>query len=425
MKESTTLSLTPLANAGRYLPPLKRRYHVMAKPSGSTCNLDCSYCFYLHKEQLLHQDRDKGMTDEVLENFIRQYIATQDGEEIVFSWQGGEPTLMGLEFFEKVVELQKKYQPKHQRIENDLQTNGFLINDKWARFLKENRFLVGISIDGPQELHDRYRVTRSGKPTFERVMAAIETLKRHEVAFNTLVVINRVNARFPKEVYRFLTQTVGSTYIQFIPCVEPVEFKHTAPQFWRDETIPITGTRRAHPGDLDSIVTDWSVDPDDWGSFLIGAFEEWVNNDLGRVQVNVFETAVVQTMGLPAQLCVTAEFCGKALAMEKNGDVFSCDHYVYPEYKLGNIHRQSLAQMVFSERQQAFGMGKKNTLPEYCKSCPHLKLCWGECPKNRIVRAPDGETGLNYLCPGLKAFFSTAKPALEKIAALIQASPPL
>lgn len=425
MKESTTLPLTPLLNAGRYLPPLKRRYHVMAKPSGSTCNLDCSYCFYLHKEQLLHQDRDKGMSDEVLENFIRQYIATQDGEEIVFSWQGGEPTLMGLDFFRKVVELQKKYQPKHQRIENDLQTNGFLINDEWAEFLKENRFLVGVSIDGPRELHDRYRVTRSGKPTFDRVMRGIETLKRHEVSFNTLVVINRVNARFPKEVYHFLTETVGSTYIQFIPCVEPVEFKQTAPQFWRDDTIPITGTRRAHPGDLDSIVTDWSVDPDDWGSFLIGAFEEWVNHDLGRVQVNVFETAVVQTMGLPAQLCVTAEFCGKALAMEKNGDVFSCDHYVYPEYKLGNIHRQSLAQMVFSERQQAFGMGKKNTLPEYCKTCPHLKLCWGECPKNRIVRAPDGETGLNYLCPGLKAFFSTAKPTLEKIAAMIQASPPL
>ncbi|MCS2172177.1 anaerobic sulfatase maturase [Scandinavium sp. TWS1a] len=425
MKESTSLPLTPLVNAGRYLPPLKRRYHVMAKPSGSTCNLDCSYCFYLHKEQLLHQDRDKGMSDEVLENFIRQYIATQDGEEIVFSWQGGEPTLMGLDFFRKVVELQKKYQPKHQRIENDLQTNGFLINDEWAQFLKEHRFLVGVSIDGPRELHDRYRVTRSGKPTFDRVMRGIETLKRHGVSFNTLVVINRVNARFPKEVYHFLTETVGSTYIQFIPCVEPVEFKHTAPQFWRDDTIPITGTRRAHPGDLDSIVTDWSVDPDDWGSFLIGAFEEWVNHDLGRVQVNVFETAVVQTMGLPAQLCVTAEFCGKALAMEKNGDVFSCDHYVYPEYKLGNIHRQSLAQMVFSERQQAFGMGKKNTLPEYCKTCPHLKLCWGECPKNRIVRAPDGETGLNYLCPGLKAFFSTAKPTLEKIAAMIQASPPL
>lgn len=425
MKESTTLPLTPLINAGRYLPPFKRRYHVMAKPSGSTCNLDCSYCFYLHKEQLLHQDRDKGMSDEVLENFIRQYIATQDGEEIVFSWQGGEPTLMGLDFFRKIVELQKKYQPKNQRIENDLQTNGFLINDEWAEFLKENRFLVGISIDGPQELHDRFRVTRSGKPTFERVMRAIDTLKRHEVPFNTLVVVNRVNARFPKEVYRFLTQTVGSTYIQFIPCVEPVEFKQTAPQFWRDDTIPITGSRRAHPGDLDSIVTDWSVDPDDWGSFLIGAFEEWVNNDLGRVQVNIFETAVVQTMGLPAQICVNAEFCGKALAMEKNGDVFSCDHYVYPEYKLGNIQRTSLAQMVFSERQQAFGMGKKNTLPQYCKTCPHLNLCWGECPKNRIVRTPDGETGLNYLCPGLKAFFSTTKPTLEKIAEMVKSSPPL
>nr|WP_310617329.1 anaerobic sulfatase maturase [Pantoea cypripedii] len=419
MKHSTTVPLTPILTFEKLGVNYKRRYHVMAKPSGSTCNLDCSYCFYLHKEDLLHQHRDSGMTDEILEDFIRQYIASQDGEEIIFSWQGGEPTLMGLAFFEKVVALQKKYQPRNQRIENDLQTNAVLINDQWAAFLKKHRFLVGVSIDGPRELHDRYRVTRSGKPTFDRVMKGIDALKRHGVPFNALVVVNRTNARFPLEVYRFLTQELGATYIQFNPCVEPVDFKSTAPQFWCDDTIPVTGSRRAKPGDLDSIVTDWSVDPEDWGQFLKVTFQEWVSKDLGRVQVNLFETAVVQTMGLPSQLCITAEFCGKGLAIEKNGDVFSCDHYVYPEYRLGNVTTHKLAHLVFSERQRQFGTGKRDTLPRYCKTCPYLKLCWGECPKNRIVRAPDGELGLNYLCPGIKTFFKSAMPALEQIASIL------
>jgi uncharacterized protein len=263
-------------------------------------------------------------------------------------------------------------------------------------------------------------VTRSGKPTFDKVMAGIEALKRHQVPFNALTVVNRVNARFPREVYRFLTRDLGATYIQFTPCVEGTDFKTTAPQFWQEDLIPITGSRRAKPGDLDSIVTDWSVDPDDWGTFLVETFDEWVTYDLGRVQVNLFETAVVQTMGLPSQLCITAPFCGKALAIEKNGDVYSCDHYVYPEYRLGNIREHKLAHMVFSERQKTFGMGKKETLPAYCKSCPHLNLCWGECPKNRIVRAPDGEEGLNYLCPGFRHFYQTTKPTLEKIAAMLK-----
>jgi uncharacterized protein len=229
---------------------------------------------------------------------------------------------------------------------------------------QQHRFLVGLSIDGPRELHDRYRVMRSGKPTFDKVMKGVEVLKKYQVPFNALVTVNRTNARFPLEVYRFMTQALGATYVQFNPCVEPVDFKSTAPQFWREDTIPVTGTRCAKPGDLDSIVTDWSVEPEDWGKFLIAVFEEWVNNDLGRVQVNLFETAV-----------------------EKNGDIYSCDHYVYPEYQIGNIENTKLAHMAFSERQQAFCMGKNDTLPEYCKKCPFLKLCWGECPKNRLVRA--------------------------------------
>lgn len=426
MKFSTTLPVKPLPTAEKFSgkgPAYQRRFHVMAKPTGSRCNIDCNYCFYLHKEQLLEQDRHSGMSDEVLESFIQQYIDSQDGEQVVFSWQGGEPTLMGLGYFEKIVALQKKYQKPGQRIENDLQTNGILLNDSWARFLRQHKFLVGISIDGPAELHDRYRVTRSGKPTFEKVMAGVAALKRHQVPFNALVTVNRTNARFPLEVYRFLTRDLGATYIQFNPCVEPVDFKQTAPQFWRDETIPVTGSRRAKPGDLDSIVTDWSVDPDDWGRFLIAVFEEWVNNDLGRVQVNLFETAVAQTMGMPAQICTTSEFCGKGLAIEKNGDIFSCDHYVYPEYQLGNVQTTRLAHMAFSERQKAFGLGKRETLPAACKRCPYLKLCYGECPKNRIVRSEEGELGLNYLCPGIKAFFHYAQPMLVGIATLLKRQP--
>ncbi|EPO6660519.1 anaerobic sulfatase maturase [Klebsiella aerogenes] len=423
MKHSTTVPVNALPSAEKYAgngPAYQRRFHVMAKPTGSACNLDCSYCFYLHKEHLLQQEKRRYMSDETLENFIRQYIDGQDGEQVVFSWQGGEPTLMGLEFFHKVVKFQQQYKKPGQRIENDLQTNGILINDAWAEFLKANHFLVGLSIDGPRELHDRYRITRSGKPTFDKVMAGVDALKRHGVPFNALVTVNRTNARFPLEVYRFVTRELGATYVQFNPCVEPVDFTQTAPHFWRDDSIPTVGSRRARPGDLDAIVTDWSVDPDEWGRFLIATFEEWVNNDLGRVQVNLFETAVAQMMGLPAQICTTAEFCGKGLAVEKNGDVFSCDHYVYPEYQIGNITDNSLARMAFSERQQAFGMGKCDTLPQQCKQCPYLKLCHGECPKNRLVLTTDGEAGLNYLCPGIKAFFNYAEPILAGIVTLVK-----
>ncbi|MGS4819311.1 anaerobic sulfatase maturase [Raoultella terrigena] len=421
MKHSTTVPVKALPSAEKYAgngPQYQRRFHVMAKPTGSACNLDCTYCFYLHKEELLQQEAHCNMSDEVLENFIRQYIDGQDGEQIVFSWQGGEPTLMGLEFFHKVVKFQKMYQKPGQKIENDLQTNGILLNDRWAEFLKEHRFLVGLSIDGPRELHDRYRLTRSGKPTFDKVMAGADALKRHDVPFNALVTVNRTNARFPLEVYRFVTRELGATYVQYNPCVEPVDFTRTAPHFWHDDTIPVVGSRRARPGDLDAIVTDWSVDPEEWGSFLTATFEEWVNNDLGGVEVNLFETAVAQMMGMPAQICTTSEFCGKGLAIEKNGDVFSCDHYVYPQYQMGNIADNTLARMAFSERQQAFGMGKCATLPKQCKECPYLKLCHGECPKNRLVRAADGELGLNYLCPGIKAFFNYAEPILAGIVTL-------
>jgi uncharacterized protein len=397
-------------------PRFKRRFHTMAKPIGSACNLDCSYCFYLHKEQLLEQHRGRRMDDTHLELFIKQYIEAQDGEQIVFSWQGGEPTLMGIDFYRKVVELQAKYKPANQRIENDLQTNGTLLNEEWCAFLKEHHFLVGLSIDGPRDLHDAYRVTRSGKPTFDKVMEAVDHMHRHGVRFNALAVINRLNAKRPIDVYRFLTRDIGATYVQFNPCVEPISFKSTAPQFWDPETIPIVGSARSRPGAPDSVVTDWSVDADDWGYFLCRTFDEWYQKDLGRVLVNLFETAVAQTMGLASQLCITAEFCGKGLAIEHDGTVYSCDHYVYPEYELGNINQHHLQDMAFSERQKAFGFAKRDTLPQYCKDCKHLELCWGECPKNRVVRAPDGELGLNYLCPGIKRFHDYAGPRIRQIA---------
>ncbi|AXT72743.1 anaerobic sulfatase maturase [Vibrio sp. dhg] len=419
-RHSTAMPIVPMKTAFKSEHGNERRFHVMAKPGGAKCNIDCQYCFYLHKENLLHQPKQPKMDDETLEAFVKSYIESQDGEEIVFSWQGGEPTLLGLDYFRKVVELQKKYKPNGIRIENDLQTNGILLNDEWCEFLLANNFLVGLSIDGPEELHDKYRKTRSGKPTFHLVMKAVEKLQRHGVRFNALVTVNRHNVKYPVEIYRFLTRELGVTYIQLAPVVEANDFHTTAPQFWNEQMIPVMGSELAKPGHPMSVVTDWSVDPDDWGKFLSEMFVEWVNNDLGRVLVNLFETAVAQVMGKPAQLCITSEFCGKGLAIEHNGDVYSCDHYVYPEYKLSNIHEHSLNEMAFSTRQFSFGMAKRDSLPDYCKKCPYLKYCWGECPKNRLIKTPDGEEGLNYLCSGIRRFFDDTLPMLVGLSQILQ-----
>ena len=419
-RHSTAMPIVPMKTAFKSEQGNERRFHVMAKPGGAKCNIDCQYCFYLHKENLLHQPKQPKMDDETLEAFVKSYIESQDGEEIVFSWQGGEPTLLGLDYFRKVVELQKKYKPNGIRIENDLQTNGILLNDEWCEFLLANNFLVGLSIDGPEELHDKYRKTRSGKPTFHLVMKAVEKLQHYGVRFNALVTVNRHNVKYPLEIYRFLTRELGVTYIQLAPVVEANDFHTTAPQFWNEQMIPELGSELAKPGHPMSVVTDWSVDPDDWGKFLSEMFVEWVNNDLGRVLVNLFETAVAQVMGKPAQLCITSEFCGKGLAIEHNGDVYSCDHYVYPEYKLSNIHEHSLNEMAFSTRQFSFGMAKRDSLPDYCKKCPYLKYCWGECPKNRLIKAPDGEEGLNYLCSGIRRFFDDTLPMLVGLSQILQ-----
>jgi uncharacterized protein len=324
------------------LPGLRPQFHVIVKP-GAICNLDCTYCYYLHKkEELLGSESRPRMSDEVLETHIRQYIEGQRGDAVVFSWQGGGPTLLGVGLFEKVVALEKKYKRPNQRIENDLQTNGTLLDESWCTFLRDNNFLVGLSIDGPKELYDRFRVDKNGRPTFEKTVTACQLLQKHKVPFSVLTVVSRVNARRPLDVYRFLTRDLSVRQLRFIPCVEPRTFKSTAPQKWDRATLPMQDSPAAHPGNVDSVVTDWSVDPDDWGYFLCRVWDDWYQRDYGRVHVNLFENAVGQRMGKDSQLCVYSEFCGKAMALEHDSSVYSCDHYVYPEYKLGNITQTHL-----------------------------------------------------------------------------------
>jgi uncharacterized protein len=401
----------------------QRRFHVMAKPSSSTCNLDCKYCFYLSKETLPKGPGAGRMSDEVLEKFIKDYIEGVTGPEVVFSWQGGEPTLMGLDFFHKVVAFEKKYAKVGQKIENDLQTNGTLLDESWAEFLKAHHFLVGLSIDGPRELHDVYRVTKNNQPTFDKVYNAAKMLRRFGVPFNTLTCVNRVNAKRPKDVYRFLRDELDSTYIQFIPIVEYKSFETTAPQVWDPNALPKDGTPEARPGHPHSIVTDWSVDPYDYGDFLCKIFDIWYQKDVGKVLVNHFESLVAQHLGLPSQMCVYGEICGKGLAIEHDGSVYACDHFVYPEYRTGNIKDRKLGDIVFSPVQVKFGYAKNETLPQFCRRCPYLKDCWGECPKNRIIRTEDGEPGLNYLCRGFKNYFKHAIPKVEKIVAKLREAP--
>jgi len=401
----------------------QKQFHAMAKPVGSTCNLDCTYCYYLSKESLPNGPGTGRMADETLELFIQQYLEGRPDEEAVFSWQGGEPTLLGLDFFRKVLAFQKQHARPGQRVGNDLQTNGTLLDEEWCEFLKANRFLVGLSIDGPRDIHDHYRVTKGGRPTFDAVFGAAKRLQRLEVPFNTLTCVHRFNGRRPLDVYRFLRQELNSNYIQFIPIVEYQGFERVAPQKWERAQPPKDGEPEARPGQPNSIVTDWSVDPDDWGYFLCKVFDRWLSQDLGKVMVNHFETLVAQHLGLPAQMCIYSETCGKNVAVEHDGSVYACDHYVYPEYRLGNLRSGRLDEMVFSPAQAKFGCAKSDSLPRYCRQCAYLQDCWGECPKNRIIRTPDGEPGLNYLCRGFKQFFAHALPEVERIATRLRQAP--
>jgi len=385
-------------------------FHIMAKPIGPICNLDCTYCYYLEKENLYAGGgRDFRMADDVLETYIRQYIQSQPVQQVSFAWQGGEPTLLGVDYFRKLVQIQKKY-ANGKQIANAFQTNGVLLNDAWAEFFLENQFLIGISIDGPRELHDAYRVDKGGQPTFDRVMRGIETLQRNKVDFNTLTTVHRANADSPLEVYRFLRDN-GSGYMQFIPIVERIAHQVT------DEGLRLISPDFAGAAK----VAPWSVEPRQFGRFLCAIFDEWVRRDVGRTFVQLFDVSLETWSGMEASLCIFRKQCGAALAIEHSGDLYSCDHFVYPENRLGNIMESAMAALAGSEQQQKFGEAKESTLPRYCRECDVRFACNGECPKHRFLTTPDGEPGLNYLCAGYKMFFHHVDPAMRFMAAELAA----
>lgn len=376
-------------------------FHVMTKPIGPICNLDCKYCFYLEKETLYPGTKSWKMSDEVLESYIRQYIESQSSDTISFAWQGGEPTLLGLEYFEKIVALEQQY-ASGKHIENAIQTNGVLLDTAWAEFFSAHNFLVGISIDGPRELHDYYRTDKGQQPTFDKVMRGIQCLKDAGVRFNTLTVVNRQNSRQPKEVYRFLKE-IGSGFMQFIPVVERIA-----------EHPDHNGLVLLSPEEKSSVaVSEWSVESLEYGKFLCAIFDEWVRKDVGTIFVQIFDVTLGSWLGMQAGLCVFAETCGSALALEHQGDLYSCDHYVYPENKLGNILDNPLASLVGLSQQKTFGNAKRDTLPRYCRECDVRFACNGECPKHRFIDTPDGEAGLNYLCAAYKLFFHHVAPYME------------
>jgi len=389
---------------------ISKNFHVMAKPVGPICNLDCTYCYYLEKEKLFPRGESFKMKPEVLEAYIRQYIESQDTAEVTFAWQGGEPTLLGLDYFRNIILLQKKHSGG-RKINNTLQTNGTLLDDDWCRFFKEHDFLIGLSIDGPRRLHDTYRVDKGQKPTFDRVMAGMDLLKKHGVEFNTLTVVNASNVKHPVEVYDFLRE-MGSGFIQFIPLVERLPAEGSAMEGLDYAEPP-------EPGQPASPVTHWSVPSEAFGDFLIAIYEEWIKRDVGKVYVQMFDVSLGIWSGHGPGLCLFLKDCGEGLALEHNGDLYSCDHFVYPKYKLGNIMNESVSALVNTDRQKAFGQAKSDTLPKYCRECEVRFACNGECPKHRFERTPDGEGGLNYLCAGYKKFFRHVDPTMRKMAELM------
>jgi uncharacterized protein len=379
-------------------------FHVMLKPAGPSCNLNCTYCYYLEKSKLFPGRKQFRMSNELLENFTRQFIEAHEVPVVTFTWQGGEPTLMGLDFFRKALDLQKKYSGE-KKIENAFQTNGTKLNDDWCKFFADNNILIGISIDGAEHNHDHYRRTFSGGSTFKRVIKGIELLHRHKVEFNTLSVVNDYNVHFAAETYRFLKK-IGSGFIQFLPVAERIS-----------ESEEENNLKLVSPGySNDAKVTDWSVDARDYGDFLVTIFNEWVRNDVGRYFVQIFDATLANYAGENPGLCVFNDTCGDALVMEHNGDLFSCDHFVYPEYCLGNIHDSFLNDLAKSQRQFDFGINKRNTLPRFCLQCDVRYACHGECPKHRFILTADGKPGLNYLCQGYKTFFKHVEPYMDFMA---------
>jgi len=343
------------------------------------------------------------MTDEVLESYISQYIEAQQVPEVTITWQGGEPTMMGLDFFRRSVDCARKFAPSGMRVEHTIQTNGMLLDEEWCEFLRENDFLVGLSMDGPRELHDRYRHDKRGGGSFDRVMRAARLMQENQVEFNILCTVNAANAGHPLETYRFFRDELGVNWIQFIPIVERVNHD---------------GSTLLQEGDT---VTDRSLDPEQWGAFLVEIFNDWLVRDVGEMHVNMFEAAFASWVGAPAMACIFDETCGNAMVIEHNGDLYSCDHFVEPGYLLGNILETSLSTLISSDKQRRFGADKRNTLPALCRECKWLFACGGECPKNRFVTAPDGEPGLNFLCPGYKAFFEHVDAPMRAMADLYRA----
>jgi uncharacterized protein len=363
--------------------PFAHPLYLMLKPIGAICNLRCKYCYYLEKKELYPEGKSYVMSDELLEEFIEQYMNSQTMQQVLFTWHGGETLMRNISFYKKALELQRKY-ARGRQVDNCIQTNGTLLNDTWCKFFKENNFLVGISVDGPQHLHDKYRRAKDGRPSFHNVMKGIALLKKHGVDFNVMGVVNDYNVDYPLEFYHFFKE-IDCRYIQFSPVVEKVD------------------------GELAS----WNVPAEKWGDFLIAIFDEWVKKDVGKFFIQYFDSALANWVGEQPGLCIFAKTCGHAGVMEFNGDVYSCDHFVYPKYKLGNIKQKTLTELMYSPQQVKFGNDKADTLPKQCKSCKYLFACNGECPKNRIIQTADGEDGLNYLCEGYYKFFDHIAPYMD------------
>ena len=379
--------------------PFAKPLYVMLKPAGAHCNLACKYCYYLEKNNLYQNSHRHLMSDEMLEQFTREYIEAQTMPQVLFTWHGGEPLMRSIDFYKKALALQKKYAHGKQ-IDNVIQTNGTLLTDEWCEFFAKNHWLVGISIDGPQEYHDHYRVTPAGKPSWEKVMQGISLLKKHRVEWNAMAVVNAYNAEHPLEFYHFFRDN-GCQYLQFTPIVERLtehEDGRTLASLADDREIPLA---------------EASVTPAQWGNFLCTIFDDWVRHDVGKMFVEIFDCTLANWMGVLPGICAYSKECGHAGVMEHNGDVYSCDHFVFPEYKLGNIREQSLIDMLYGEKQQAFSRLKHTSLPRQCKECDMEFACHGECPKNRFEKDKYGEPGLNYLCQGYYQYYSHVAPYMD------------
>ncbi len=385
----------------------------MAKPIGPACNLDCAYCFYLEKQALFDSGENFRMSDEVLTAFIHKHVEAQPTPVVEFVWQGGEPTLLGVDFFRRVVELQRSFAGR-KIIRNSLQTNGTLLTDEWCRFLKRHHFMVGISLDGPHEIHDRYRRNRQGQGSFDAVMRGMKLLQKHGVEYNVMASVARETARRPLEVYRFFREQ-GVEFIQFVPIIERLPAAAE-----RELGLNLAGPAVLDREERNTEVTPWTILPEEYGDFLIAIYEEWVRSDVGKTFIMNFEWALNAWLGNPCPVCIHAKQCGRSVVIEHNGDLFACDHYVYPQYKLGNILTDDLTQMVEASLQTGFGIGKETALPRWCRECDVLKACQGGCPKHRFAQSHYDEPGLHYLCSGYRKFFRHIRKYLRAITTLLE-----